>query len=54
VKLRLRRQRLLPLLSALAFAVALALLVGNRDWGYAMATALYLLVLGVALERTGL
>lgn len=52
--IKLRRQRVLPLISAIAFAVALALMVSSREWGYAMAAALYLLALSIALERTGL
>jgi len=53
-RLRLRLRRLLPLLSAIAFAVALAFLATDEPWAFPMALALYLLVLTVALERTGL
>lgn len=51
---RLNMRRVLPLLSAAAFAVAMACMVSSRPWGFAMALALYLLVLSIALERTGL
>lgn len=51
---KLRRQRILPLISAVLFAAAMAFMVTDRDWAYPMALAIYLLVLAVALERSGL